>query len=184
MPAALAFVIGSQLTPLLSARMRPGVLMLAGLALALAGAAIVTQVEASGGPGVVVTGVVVLSLGFAPLFTLAADVAISTAPPEHAGTAAGISETSSELGGALGLALLGVIGTAVYRAGAPGSQTLADAATQGSAREAFTHALQVTATVSAAVIVAAALLVVTLVRPGRRNDLVTAPVDFDCARSS
>jgi MFS transporter, DHA2 family, multidrug resistance protein len=164
MPAALAFVVGSQLTPPLSARMRPGPLMLGGLALALAGAAIVTQVDASGGPAVVVTGVVVLSLGFAPLFTLAADVAIGAAPPERAGAASGISETSSELGGALGLALLGVIGTAVYRSGAPGSETLADAARLAPAREAFTDALQVTATVSGALIVAAALLVVTMLR--------------------
>jgi MFS transporter, DHA2 family, multidrug resistance protein len=173
MPAALAFVVGSQLTPPLSARMPSGRLMLGGLGLALLGAAIVTRVEATGGPGVVVTGVVVLSLGLAPLFTLAADVAIGAAPPERAGTASGISETSSELGGALGLALLGTIGTAVYRAGAPGSQTLGDAATLAPAREAFTHALQVTATVSAAIIVAAAILVARL---ARREQLAAASV--------
>ena len=55
-------------------------------------------------------GVVVLSLGLAPLFTLAADLAVGSAPPERAGAASGISETSSELGGALGLAILGTVG--------------------------------------------------------------------------
>jgi DHA2 family multidrug resistance protein-like MFS transporter len=40
---------------------------------------------------------------------------VGTAPPERAGAASGISETSSEFGGALGIAILRVIGTAVYR---------------------------------------------------------------------
>jgi DHA2 family multidrug resistance protein-like MFS transporter len=186
MPAAIAFVIGSQLTPPLSARVRPALLMLGGLALALAGAAMIARAQATSGPAVVVAGVVILSLGFAPLFTLAADIAVGSAPPERAGAAAGISETSSELGGALGLALLGTIGTAVYRAGAPGSETLADvtrADLVAPAREAFTHALQVTAGVSAAIIAGAALLVGTLVRRPARS-VVDEGVDFGCARSS
>jgi DHA2 family multidrug resistance protein-like MFS transporter len=41
---------------------------------------------------------------------------LAAAPPERAGAAAGISETSSELGGALGIAVLGSVVTAVYRA--------------------------------------------------------------------
>jgi MFS transporter, DHA2 family, multidrug resistance protein len=186
MPAAIAFVVGSQLTPPLSMRMQPARLMLGGLVLALAGAAVIAQAQATSGPGVVVAGVVILSLGFAPLFTLAADLAVGSAPPERAGAASGISETSSELGGALGLALLGTIGTAVYQAGVPGSETLAEVrnpALLAPAREAFTHALQVTATVSGAIIVAAALLVASLVR--RASSHVLEPgVDFDCARSS
>ena len=36
-------------------------------------------------------------------------------PPERAGVASGISETGAELGGALGIAVLGSIGVAVYR---------------------------------------------------------------------
>jgi len=185
MPAALAFVVGSQMTAPLSARLQPAPLMLGGLMLAVLGAAVVTQVEVSSGPAVVVTGVVILSLGLAPLFTLAADLAVGNAPPERAGAAAGISETSSELGGALGLALLGTIGTAVYRAGVPGSETLADAGADllEPARAAFTHALQVTATVSGALIVVAALLVARLVWR-RREQIVPAAVDLSAPCSS
>jgi DHA2 family multidrug resistance protein-like MFS transporter len=46
------------------------------------------------------------------VFTLAADLMVGTAPAERAGARSGISETSSEFGGALGS-----IGTAVYRGG-------------------------------------------------------------------
>ena len=192
LPTAVAFIVGSQLTPWLAARFRPAPVMLAGLAMALAGAALLTRADASGGPELVVGAAAVLSLGLAPLFTLAADVAVGAAPPERAGAAAGISETSSELGGALGIALLGTIATAVYRgamADAPGGgearETLGGAVTAADrlpaalrgevlepAREAFTQSLQVAATVSGAVIAAAVLLVVRgMWRPGRFREV-------------
>jgi len=114
-PPAAAFVVGSQATAPLSARWRPVSVMLGGLVVAMLGVGLLTQVEASSGPGLVVAGAVIMSLGLAPVFTLAADVAVGSAPPERAGAASGISETSSELGGALGIAVLGTIGTAVYR---------------------------------------------------------------------
>jgi DHA2 family multidrug resistance protein-like MFS transporter len=165
--------------------------MLGGLTVALFGVALLTQVGASGGPALVVAGSVILSVGMAPLFTLAADIAVGSVPPERAGAASGISETSSELGGAVGIALLGTIGTAVYRGRADGTipaEVPADAAagageTLGGAveaadtlpaalsadllepaREAFTQALQVAATVSGVIVIAAALLVATVLR--------------------
>jgi MFS transporter, DHA2 family, multidrug resistance protein len=192
-PGAAAFVVGSQLTPLLAARMRPPVVMLTGILVAAVGIALLTQVGATDGPGLVVAGIVILSLGLAPLFTLAADLAVGSAPPERAGAAAGISETSSELGGALGLAILGTVGSAVYRnstadafpaelpAGAAGtaSDTLGGAVQVADrlpellaadvlepAREAFTQGLQVAATVSGVLVVAAAAMVARLLRQG------------------
>jgi DHA2 family multidrug resistance protein-like MFS transporter len=56
-----------------------------------------------------------LALGASPVFTLTNDVIIGSAPPERAGAASGISETCAELGGALGIALFGSIGVALYR---------------------------------------------------------------------
>jgi MFS transporter, DHA2 family, multidrug resistance protein len=192
-PGAAAFVVGSQLTPPLAARVRPPAAMLGGIAIAIGGAALLTQVGADDGPGLLVAGVVILSLGLAPLFTLAADLAIGSAPPERAGAASGISETSSELGGALGLAILGTVGTAVYRGhtagafpadvptGAAGTagDTLAGAVEVADrlpgplaadviepARDAFTQGLQVAATVSGVLLVAAAVIVAKLLRRG------------------
>jgi DHA2 family multidrug resistance protein-like MFS transporter len=57
----------------------------------------------------------VISVGLAPVITLATELIVGSAPPEQAGAATGMSETSGELGGALGIAILGSIGTAVYR---------------------------------------------------------------------
>jgi DHA2 family multidrug resistance protein-like MFS transporter len=188
-PGAAAFVVGSQLTLPLAARLRPPLAMLVGIAVAVAGVALLIRAHAADGPGLVVAGVVILSLGLAPLFTLAADLAVGSAPPERAGAAAAISETSSELGGALGLALLGTVGTGVYRgqvangipaqvppeATATAHDTLAGAVQVAdglprdvaahlleNAREAFTQALQAAATISGVLVVAAAVLVARL----------------------
>jgi DHA2 family multidrug resistance protein-like MFS transporter len=56
-----------------------------------------------------------MSLGFGFTFTLTVDLVIGAAPPERAGAASAIAETGAELGGALGLAVLGSLGIAVYR---------------------------------------------------------------------
>ena len=145
------------------------------------------------------TGVTVLSLGLAPVFTLAADVAVGASPPERAGAAAGISETSSELGGALGIALLGTIGAAVYRgamgdASGEAGETLGGAVVAAEqlpaalrpgalepARDAFTQGLQVAATVSGAIIAAAALLVAGgLRRRGGRSAAALSAASSGC----
>jgi MFS transporter, DHA2 family, multidrug resistance protein len=191
-PGAAAFVVGSQLTPPLAARVRPPVAMLGGIVVAIVGVALLTRAGTADGPGLVVAGIVILSLGLGPLFTLAADLAVGSAPPERAGAASGILETSSELGGALGLAILGTVGTAVYRnqtadafpaevpaeAAASASDTLGGAAAVADrlpllaadvlepAREAFTQGLQVAATVSGVLMVAAAVMVARLLRRG------------------
>ncbi len=114
-PWPLSFVVGSMLTPVLVRRIRPDLVIAAGLGVAAVGLALVTQIDADSGLAVLVAGSVVYSLGLAPVFTLATDVIVGAAPPERAGSAAAISETGSELGGALGIAILGSIGTAVYR---------------------------------------------------------------------
>jgi DHA2 family multidrug resistance protein-like MFS transporter len=51
------------------------------------------------------------------VITLATELIVGSAPTEQSGAATGISETSGELGGAVGIAVLGSLGTAVYRAG-------------------------------------------------------------------
>ena len=193
-PYAGAFIVGALLTPLLVRRLQPGFAIAAGLALASVGFVLLTQVEGESALATVVTGSVVFALGLAPVYTLAADMMVGAAPPERAGSAAGISETSSEFGGALGIAVLGSVGAAVYRdqidgsipaevpteAAASAQDTLGAAVAAGdevatplaaelmdAAREAFTQALQLVATLSAAVCIGAAILALTLLRSGR-----------------
>jgi MFS transporter, DHA2 family, multidrug resistance protein len=188
-PYASGFIVGSLLTPLVVRRVRPAFVMAGGLALAGTGFALLTRVEGDDALATVVTGSVVFALGLAPVYTLAADLMVGAAPPERAGAAAGISETSSEFGGALGIAVLGAIGTAVYRGEMDGvvprgvppdaveaaRDTLGAAVAAGdelpddmafqlvdAASEAFTRALQVAAAISAALAIGAAIVAVAM----------------------
>ncbi|MCK2237515.1 MULTISPECIES: MFS transporter [unclassified Crossiella] len=63
-------------------------------------------------------GIILLLVGFGcgASFTISANVVLSAVPKEKAGAAAAVAETAYELGTALGIALIGSIMTAVYRA--------------------------------------------------------------------
>ena len=103
------------LAPVVVKRVSPADVMSGGLVLATIGFVMLTQVGADSDVALLVASTVVFSLGLAPLFTLTNDLIIGSAPPERAGAASGISETGAELGGAFAIALLGTLGTAVYR---------------------------------------------------------------------
>lgn len=190
-PSFGGFVVSSMLVPLIVRRVRPAYVMGAGLALAAVGFGVVTQIGGTSGLAVLVTGTVIYSLGLAPVVTLATDLIVGTAPPERAGTAGALSETSSEFGGALGIAILGSIGTAVYRgamadgvpASVPHAATEAARSTLGgavvvaerlpgqlgaellgTARDAFTQAMALIAGISAIIAIATAIAAVVLLR--------------------
>ena len=194
LPSFAGFVVGSMLAPAFVKRVRPAYVMTAGLALAAVGLLGLTQVTVESGLGVLIGTSVVYSLGIAPVFTLTNDLILGAAPPEKAGAASGISETGAELGGALSIAILGTIGTAVYRTqvedGIPATvpadeaevarDTLGGAVAVSSelpaglagevleaARLAFTEGLQVVALVSAVIAALSAVGVALFLRQVR-----------------
>ena len=191
LPSFGAFIVGSMLAPALVKRVRAAYVMAGGLALGAVGFALLTQVGVDSGLAVLVTSSVIFSLGLAPLFTLTNDLIIGAAPPERAGAASAISETGAELGGALSIAVLGTIGTAIYRsqvtedlpAGVPPEQADATRDTLGGAvavaedlparladdvlvvaQEAFKLGFQVSALLSAVLAAATAVLAAYLLR--------------------
>ena len=117
LPSAVGFIAGSMLAPKIIHRFRPSVIMGTGMAIAAVGTAVLLGLGLDTGSGILLIAVasIVISLGLAPVITLATELIVGSAPPEQAGAATGMSETSGELGGALGIAILGSIGTAVYR---------------------------------------------------------------------
>jgi DHA2 family multidrug resistance protein-like MFS transporter len=113
-PGSVAFVIGSNLAPRVVRHVRPAYLVAGGLALAAIGIGLITQVGFDS-LALIVAGNILMSIGFGFTFTLTVDLVVAAAPPERAGAASAIAETGAELGGALGLAVLGSLGMAVYR---------------------------------------------------------------------
>jgi DHA2 family multidrug resistance protein-like MFS transporter len=183
LPSALAFVAGSMVTPAIVRRARPAYVIAGGMAVSAAGFGLLTAVDNGGSAlAMIVAGSVVLSLGVCPVVTLTTDIVLSSAPPERAGAASSISETSSEFGGALGIALLGSVVTAAYRGAMAGAapearDTLGGAvalagqlpvelgtALLDSARAAYVQAFELSAAISAAMSLAVALLAMLLLR--------------------
>lgn len=114
LPWAASFIVGSVAATALTRIIRPPWLMAGGLVVATIGYVVLTQVDSWGGPGLV-AGSIIFPLGLAPVIALITDTIISSVPPQRAGVASGLSEAGSELGGALGIALIGSAAAAVYR---------------------------------------------------------------------
>ncbi|MBO9562460.1 MAG: MFS transporter [Niastella sp.] len=115
LPSFAGFMIGAMLGPFFLRYLSPGRFMAGSLLLAAVGFVILTQLTPNSNIGTVIAALLCFSLGFAPVVTMATDLIIGAAPPERAGAAGALSETSAEFGGALGMAILGSVGTALYR---------------------------------------------------------------------
>lgn len=74
-----------------------------------------TQVKVDSNIAVVLVGVGLLAGGMVACKTLAAEIVVTSAPPEQAGSSVAVSETFTEFGIAMGFATLGSIGSAIYR---------------------------------------------------------------------
>ena len=191
LPSFGGFILASMIVPAITRKIPAPQLIAGGLLMAAAGFGVLTQIDRAPPLIVIVIGSVLYSLGISPVFILATDIIVGSAPIARAGAASAISETSSELGGALGIAILGSIGTAVYRArmaaampnGVPsdvreiargtlgGATAVAErlpgqlgAALLGTARDAFTQAFVTTAVVNALLMVITALAATLMLR--------------------
>ncbi|MFF1626967.1 MFS transporter [Streptomyces sp. NPDC058272] len=131
----------------------------------------------------VLAGAGVLAAGIVTVMSQMMDLALGTVPVGNAGAASSLLETGAEFGGALGMAVLGSIGTAVYRheipagAPAPAHETLGGAlavarhlpgdtgqALATAAREAFTSGMQAAAIAGAVLLLGAAVLATAALR--------------------
>ncbi len=191
-PMNVAMAASTMLAPQLARRFGPAPVMTAGLGIAAAGLLLLTRVDAADGLGILVTGFLLACVGIAWPSALGVDLIVGSAPATKAGSASGISETSGEFGIALGVAVLGSIGTAVYRtevkmpadlpvdAAASGRESITGAASVAeqlshgsaaellaSAHDAFTTGLNVAGGVGAALLAALAVLALAVFRPTR-----------------
>ena len=199
LPPTIAGMAGSMFAPVVARRIRPALVMGGGLMMAALGFAMLTQVSREGGLPLLVSAFIIVSIGISATMTITTDLIVGVAPPERAGAASAISETSAELGLALGIAIIGSIGTATYRrdmagaipAGVPAEaadaarDTLGGALAVGArlpgqigaelielARAAFSHALQISVITAAVIVTVLAVVVVVTLKhiPVRSRD--------------
>jgi DHA2 family multidrug resistance protein-like MFS transporter len=158
-----------------------------GFLVSAAGFLSLTRIGTGSSLWVTLAGSAVYAGGLVSAMTLANELALGAAPPERAGSAAAVLESGQELGGALGMAVLGSIGAAVY--GRDMSATVPDTVPEAaretlsgavavvrqlphhlrdtvlsSAFSAFTHSLNMAAAGAGAAMAGAAVLSVVLLR--------------------
>lgn len=190
-PSFALAIIGNLAAPNLARRIRPAYAIAIGLLVTTVGLLLLAQADGEGGIALVVTGYAIAFAGTSPMGVLSTELVVGSAPPEKTGSAAAMSETNGEFGIAMGIAVLGSVGAAVYRgrmddtmpadvpAGAADSarDSLSGASQAASdlpgatgdgllsvAREAFTGGLHVVAVSAAVAMVAFAVLSVVVLR--------------------
>ncbi|HZS60342.1 MAG TPA: MFS transporter [Gemmatimonadaceae bacterium] len=186
-PPGLGFVVGSLLTSALLKKLRPAYVLGGGLILGAVGLAVMAYAIGAHSIILITLGNTLFAVGSAPGTAIVADFVVSSAPEDQAGAASALSETCTEFGGALGIALLGSLATFLYRhtlaaalpASIPAAATetalrglgaaraAAEALSSGpalleAARHAYTSAAGAALLASAAISVLTAILAVTM----------------------
>ncbi|MFB9531858.1 MFS transporter [Nonomuraea roseola] len=144
LPSAGTAMLSAALAPVLVRRIPPGLVVCLGLLIGAGGFALLALLDTSGRTTPLVAGIMLMAGGITLVLTVSSDLIIATAPPERAGSVAGLSQVATEFGGALGIAILGSIGTAVYRGHLTGhSPEGVSSQAAAAARETLGAALQV-----------------------------------------
>src|SRR4051794_4210238 len=198
LPFAGAVLVISPLTPILAARLGSRVVIPAGLALMGAGLLLASRAEVSTTYGYLALCVAVMGAGMGLVVATAGESIMTVLPAEQAGVGSAVNDTMQELGGSLGVAVIGSIVAAAYTNGvadgglptalaAPASSSLqaaqATAAAAGPlgaqvqqvAAEAFTSAMTTGFTVAAIVALAGAVLGAIYLPARARRPVVIVP---------
>ncbi|MFF8194118.1 MFS transporter [Streptomyces bobili] len=170
-------------------RFGPRRMVCAGFCLTAVAVVMLTSMGGTDNAGLMLAGFLLLGFGLETTLFGAYESMLSEAPPEQAGGAAAIGETSYQLGAGIGIALLGSVMNAAYAPGlssVPGVPASASAAAGNSlgeayevagrlggpagevlrqtARDCFVHGLHVTLVVSAGLLLLGAVMALRLPR--------------------
>jgi DHA2 family multidrug resistance protein-like MFS transporter len=178
LPMMVSMIAAANLGPWLNRHFPQRTVVVSMMAVMVVGFAlyVVAPVSATGRP-VVAIGGSLATFGIGAAFPMLMDGVMSAAPPERAASSASLAQLSNELGIALGLSVLGSLGTVVYRArlGLPGTisdQSVIDGVREGqhdpallaSVKDSFTDAFHVTGLVGVAVMLVVLVLVARATR--------------------
>jgi DHA2 family multidrug resistance protein-like MFS transporter len=192
------------LSTVLAARMDRAYVLGGAFLLGASGFVVLTQIEVTSRLWVLLTGSGLLAAGLVMVMALVTEAVVGAVAPERAGSASALMETCSEFGGALGIAVLGSIGTAAYRSDlqlptdlpagvAAGAQEGLPAATAAAAqlpaqlhdavlaaaRHAFNHSLNTAAVVGATLLIATAVTITLVLRgTAEKAQIPTQPADL------
>lgn len=146
LPMAAMMMPTSTIAPRIAARFGTRQTMISGVAIFGAGMmTLALRASVEGGYWSVLPGLMIIGLGMGLTMTPATEAITATLPAEKQGVASALNDTSREVGGALGVALLGSILSSGYRSAIEPSLAGLPADLAGPAREGIGSALAVAA---------------------------------------
>ncbi|RBM23099.1 MFS transporter [Prauserella sp. PE36] len=201
LPIVGGLLVGVQVAERLRERLGAKVVVAAGFAIMAVGGVLGTATDAADGYGFIATWITVLGLGLGFALPPAMDIAMGSLDTERSGVGSGLLQAMRQVGGTLGVAILGTVLNAGYTSavdvtGLP--PTAADAVRDsaaagvqvareapgllGSVRDAFVSGMTATLWVSAAFAVAGVVLTLRFL-PRRPEDVVRAESGHDYVAS-
>ena len=188
LPVVVALIVLTGPIATLANRLPVRVMIAGGLAISATGAGIIALWPTS--VWAIIGGMVVVMIGVRASLTTVAIEVIDALPPGRAGIGSALNDTFQEVGGALGVGLLGALLNQAYRsalpAGAPAAvqSSIVGAVTDPTwiepARAAFTHGASVALVCGMAILLVVGVAAAALHHPGLRTGLATgSPVPED-----
>ena len=118
LPMAVLFgALSRQVAPVLMRRVGPAVIDSVGLAVAAVGCVVLAMLGPSSSYWSVLIGLLIVGAGMGLANTPATTAIVSALPPEKQGVASAVNDTAREVGGAIGIAVLGSVLTSGYQHG-------------------------------------------------------------------
>lgn len=143
------------------------------------GLLLLIKAAVGGGIGWYVASTVVAGVGYGISFAVVADTAVGAVPPERAGSAGALAETSNEIGNALGIALLGSLAALFFRLQGPDLMPTLDGTLQlpdlapavvEQAKTAFVTGMHAVAAVASLLHIALGVLALRSIPKSAKND--------------
>jgi EmrB/QacA subfamily drug resistance transporter len=123
-PVAFVLMVAAPTSSLLTKRFGSKIVVASGLAIVAAGLLVLGQASVTSGYLLVAAALVLLGLGMGTAMAPATDSIMGSLPPERAGVGSAVNDTTREVGGALGVAILGSIAASQYTSSISGSAAL------------------------------------------------------------
>lgn len=117
LPFAATMVVVAPRGPAIAARFGAPNTIAAGMVVAGVGVAWLGMLGTDTGYAVIVLPMIVMPTGMALAFPASTEAIVSSLPPSKAGVASAMNDTTREVGGAIGIALLGTLLSSGYRTG-------------------------------------------------------------------
>ncbi len=115
LPLAAAMMPTARITPKLAARFGARNVCVAGLVLVAAGLAVISRAGTASPYWLLLAGLIPLGIGMGAAMTPATAAITEGLPAEQQGVGSALNDLSREVGGAMGIAVIGSIVTALYR---------------------------------------------------------------------